>query len=885
MSRSDRGALLVMVAIPTLLFALPAMLGHPAITQDNLIQNYPLRVLTGSQIASGHLPLLNPLANSGTPLLGGMNAGSLFPLTLLFVFLPGILAWVLNLIAVYVASALGMFALLRWHGVGTRSALIPALVFSYSGAMIGQLVHLGVIQGFAMLPWATLVLLALARAVEQLPSGTTARHGARAVLGYVIGLATLWGLTSLTGEPRAIAEMQLLAIIVVPIVLLVRSSFQPSTWRRRVLYVVGVGVGISWGALIGLAQLLTGWSFINVSQRTGLTYQFFGAGSLPVRWTSLLMLPDIVGGNGVLHQPRFFVHYNLPEVTGYVGVLALVGAAGFVAQFTRRGWRGANRNYVVYIAIVVVGLFAAWGSFTPLGHLFQAIPLFASTRLQSRNIVLADFGLAVLLGWWLQHLSERDFLGAGLVGRRRWLTLSPALAVTALCVVMLFAGPWTVLHLGATKVTATWAHFELPTLLAHLFVASGAVALLTWGMTRRHLMRWLSGIIALDTLLFFTFCAIGFVAGDVTTQPSRAFAISELGHSGRFALVDPSGAHQNDFENLGSPNMNVFTRLPSVQGYGSLINALYGNVTLTHPRFQLNACKLADGVFRQLRLASIVVSTLELATPVSHGTTASLSCLPLQSAEKTQRYFGQMLDVRTISLVGFDGQIVAAGKVRARLFNAYGKPFGPTLTQPGTVRMSFSFRSFDRAAAGVEFHAATGALIGSTIVQPKGAHAQAYRLTTPFQQALSSLSWQVAHTTGSVTIFKATSLRRSAWLGGNISTSRITNITNASWGDSWISVDATHTTVLKRSMEWIPGWRATALNEKTGKTEHVRVVRSGLIQQVTVPKGSWTIHFHYHAPHIEVGLAGSLLGLVAWVAALSWLRGWVPRRRKEKVRA
>jgi hypothetical protein len=198
--------------------------------------------------------------------------------------------------------------------------------------------------------------------------------------------------------------------------------------------------------------------------------------------------------------------------------------------------------------------------------------------------------------------------------------------------------------------------------------------------------------------------------------------------------------------------------------------------------------------------------------------------------------------------------------------------------------MSFNFRSFDRAAAGVEFHAASGALIGSTIVHPKGAHAQAYRLTTPFQQALSSPSWQVAHTTGSVTIFKATSLRRSAWLGGNVSTSRITNITNASWGDSWISVDATHTTVLKRSMEWIPGWRATALNEKTGKTEHVRVVRSGLIQQVTVPKGSWTIHFHYHAPHIEVGLAGSLLGLAAWVAALSWFRGWVPRRRKEKVR-
>ena len=331
--------------------------------------------------------------------------------------------------------------------------------------------------------------------------------------------------------------------------------------------------------------------------------------------------------------------------------------------------------------------------------------------------------------------------------------------------------------------------------------------------------------------------------------------------------------------------MNVFTRLPSVQGYGSLINALYGDVTSTHPLYQLNACKLADGVFRQLRLASIAVSTLELATPVSRGTPASLSCLPLQSAEKTQRYFGQMLAVRTIDLVGFRGQSVATGAVRVRLLNAYGKPFGPTIIQPGDGRMSFNFRTFVRDAAGVEIHAASGALIGSTIVHPKGAHVQAYRLTTPFQQALSSPAWQIAKTTGSMTIFHATSLRRSAWLGGEVSTSRITDIRNASWGDSWISVKATHPTVLKRSMEWIPGWRATALNETTGKTERVRVVRSGLIQQVTVPTGSWTIHFHYHAPHIEEGLAGSLLGVVTGAAALAWLRGWVPRRRKDKVRA
>jgi len=154
---------MAMLAVPILLFVIPALFGHPAIDGDNLIQNFPLRVLSGQQIASGHLPLFNPLANSGTPLLGGLNAGALYPLTVIFAFLPPIAAWLINCIAVYVIAATGMFALLRWHGMRSLSSFAAAMAFAYSGAMIGQLVHLGVVQGFAFIPWAALILVSLSR--------------------------------------------------------------------------------------------------------------------------------------------------------------------------------------------------------------------------------------------------------------------------------------------------------------------------------------------------------------------------------------------------------------------------------------------------------------------------------------------------------------------------------------------------------------------------------------------------------------------------------------------------------------------------------------------------------------------------------------------------
>jgi len=145
--------------------------------------------------------------------------------------------------------------------------------------MIGQMVHLGVIQGYALLPWTLLAMLALANALRS-SSEDSWRRRLRAAGPSVLGLSALWGLADLTGEPRAIAEMQLLVLIVGPVVLLVRSTWQPINWRDRVAYVGGVALAC-FGAPRSAGSVAAGLVFIKQSQRTGLTYQWFG----PVRST------------------------------------------------------------------------------------------------------------------------------------------------------------------------------------------------------------------------------------------------------------------------------------------------------------------------------------------------------------------------------------------------------------------------------------------------------------------------------------------------------------------------------------------------------------------------------------------------------------------------
>ncbi|MDE3008517.1 MAG: hypothetical protein KGJ10_04745 [Acidobacteriota bacterium] len=866
-SRADQRALWLFVVIPSVLFVVPALFNHPAIDADNLIQNFPLRVLVGRQLDGGHLPLLNPYGNAGTPLLAGMNAGAAYPLTLLFAVLPGIMAWIINLIVVYVVSALGVFSLARWHGLSTRASVMAALSYTYLGSMVSQVVHLGVVQGFAFLPWEILLLLSLARRLRTaLPTDRGAKT--RALAPWVVSGTILWSLIFLTGEPRAIAEAELVALVALIAVFFFPSSYRLRTWPTRGVYALALGVSFAWGVALAGVQLLPAWSFIHFSQRSVITYSFFGAGSLPPRWTMLLGLPDVLGGNGALGTSGFFAPYSLPEVTGYAGILALCAGASFLAHCSRRGWRGAERDYVLYLVLAVVGLFAAWGNFTVVGHLFRAIPLFGSTRLQSRNTVLIDLGLALLLGWWIDQLERR-------VSRRARLgALAAPVTIGLLCVVALAWGPWLVRHMGVSASLSIDATNLKLALLVHLAIAGLVLGLLLVGARHRSLVTWLVVVLVLDLVTFALFDATGLIGGPTPTEPSYARATRVLATQGRFALVDPSGANTQLYRQLGEPNMNVFTGLASAQGYGALVSNFYDANTGTHPTNGLSGCHLAAGTFAQLRLESLVVASSLLLSSRPNG--VARSCATAPRVTRAARYFGEVLQLREIdvTLVGHARDQRAA---TLRLLNGNGVAVGPTYRlDAGETRTQLIAGT---RASGFVVTSPTRSQLSRASVVTSG-HAS-YFLNGAFDLALSSPTWRLRATLGDVQSFRAVAIRPRAWIAGPPGTSRVTAITTSPWGDAWITVRAARESVLERSEAYLPGWRATAVNDRNGAHVELNVARVGLIQRVTVPAGTWTIHFHYHAPYIEAGLLSSSLSGVALVASLVALR----RRRFDKVNA
>ncbi|HVX45420.1 MAG TPA: hypothetical protein VHC49_16125, partial [Mycobacteriales bacterium] len=127
---ADALALAVLLGLPILSYCLPAIFGGVVQPGDNYDQNYPLRILVGRMLQDGTWPLLDPYNWSGSPLLGGWNAGAAYPFTALFAILPNAAAWVLNQLIIYWTAGLGLYAYLRHKRLAPVAALLGAIAFT-----------------------------------------------------------------------------------------------------------------------------------------------------------------------------------------------------------------------------------------------------------------------------------------------------------------------------------------------------------------------------------------------------------------------------------------------------------------------------------------------------------------------------------------------------------------------------------------------------------------------------------------------------------------------------------------------------------------------------------------------------------------------------------
>ncbi len=897
--QGDVVAVVLLVTLPAVIFGVPALLGHAVLPGDDLTQNFPLRVLAGREIRDGHLPLFDPYIWSGAPLLAGWNAAAAYPLTWLFAVLPGTGAWTVNLIATWVVAGLGMFCFLRALRLASLASFLGALSFAFAGAMPAQVTHFGLVAG---LSWVPVQLLSILRLSQDRPAAPR--------LGWAAVLATSTGLVILAGEPRAIDDAGAIVGIY--------AAWQVARLGRRAApAAISVIAGLFLGCCLGAVQWLPGLAATSTSQRGNSSMALFSSGSLPVRWLLLTVVPDVLGGSGSLGQPSFFTSYNLTEVTSYVGILPLVAA---FALLGRLRLRPRLPEWIVWHIMALAGIVLALGGNTPVGDLLYRVPLFGDQRLQSRNVLVLDLALAVLLGYWADRHAgqEKELSRARAVhffhdpATRRMaletvLGVVPALAAVVIVVLGLTWGAGMLHWLGVGIGQSAGVIGRLkPWLIPYAVLGAAAVALVIFErrLGPRLRSRLIAGFVAVDVVIFTILCVVevghgisggsvspassasassrgsasshgsagsrGSAAAQTATVTASPRPVAALGYSGRFAIYDPDLLDTNELSDLNPPDDNAISSpaMPSMQGYSSTVDARYAAATGSHQatgdgQNTLAPSAVGDGTLDQLDTSVLLTPSEYLITKAGGGGPAAgppgTGRRDIAAAQRATWYLGTTLDVSEVQVPDADASQDAAA----------GTQLGLTLPDGSTrwfraraITSSTLVITLPQPVASIAVIAQAHG-VPCSLGSPSmfGAGRSVYVADGQLQAALVPPHWTFAGFDGSFAIFAnhlaQPPLRIEALPGRSTSGARIKGAGGAPAEPTEATVFSPDGARVVRSVAAIAGWSAT-WQPRYGPATTLTVQRDGLIQAVDVPAGLGVVTWVYQPPLFRAGLVLSL---------------------------
>lgn len=859
----------MLIGAPLVVFALPALAGYPLLTGDDVIQNYPLRVLAGEILRHGHLPVYDPFEWSGAALLGGINAGAAFPAMVLFVVLPPLAAWVATETLAYAAAAAGLFAFLRLGKLRPLPAALGGAAFGLAGFVSSQAVHIDVVEACASLAW---LLVGLDRVA----------HGSRrARPGWVAFTASAAACLGLAGSPEAAFYAAVGGFVYAAhLVLHARGR----RWTLAGTFILAGAIGV----LLAGVQILPGAQTVLTSQRADVGTSFLTAGSLDGGQLLTLLAPHLLGG-GPIGLRSYVGSYNLGEIDAYPGMLALVATAALATR-----WRapGAERWRVWYL-VGGLGLLVALGKATPLPHLLAHLPVIGSSRLPSRALVLYALASSALLGHWANGVLDpsprpppgpaagrrADMRAVGLAGAlpaAAVLTLVVVVATGGAAVARLLAGgpigPWTVGAVAPYLVIA-----------GAVACAAGCFSVLGHRLEASRRAALLVGIALADTLLFTADqSSLAPIYARAVSQPnalSRALA-SAVGPGGRFAVVDAARSGGIALDELGAPDLNGLSQLPSAQGYGSLVWGPYAAATGTHGQDVAAPAAIAGTVFDSLGVRALLVTraAFELPARAGHaGTSARAVALGLRPGSTVTRYFGTSEPVTSVTLRSPAGLRLSPAALR-RIAGALGlvddhgraERAVPHTSAIGGNGVEAAFPPASRADGLVISDPLAEAIPRLDVVVGVAGGRQ-FVPAGPLAFAAAPPHWRLEGAIGPYAVLhdtRAAARYSVAPTGTRAPRATVHEIASSPWDPTeTVAVHADRAFTLVRSVADVPGWSARVLRASGGSAVPVR--RDGLVQSVALPAGRYEVTFTYTAPGLRAGLVASAAGGAALLVLLA----------------
>lgn len=516
---------LVLATLPFVVFAPLAVTRQVFALHDVQAYFYPYHVLPAKLLAQGQLPLWNPYVFSGIPLLGDGQTAMFYPPNWLFFLLPGDAALNYVVLLQFSIAGVGMNLFARALGLSRLPALVSALAYMFCGFLTARIVHLSIMSGAALLPLIFFCADRLLQtgprssAIEQrTPQRPVPMRVSRPTRIWLVTTALVLAFQAVAGHPQ-IPVYTAVALVLYAGVRGLEQGTATGRWSALVRAPMRVAGAYLLGLGLAAIQLVPWFEVAKLSTRAaGASFEFvFGTSTTGAEWL-LVLFPYLLG---LPHSPPFGAApiaieqaVRVWEHSVYTGILpltmAVVGLAYYCALTARSlapaGFQQADaaveallrhRWYSLsfLVLLLVIGCLIAAGWHTAFGRVLYTLPVIGKLRAVERAMVLADFALAVLAGFGLQHVIERP-------RPQRWLLLP---AVLILGVPTFFV--WYA-HQPASAAAAPdldRLSLALPNTWISLILALASGLLLAWWSRRRPGVLTLAlavGLVVIDMALY-----------------------------------------------------------------------------------------------------------------------------------------------------------------------------------------------------------------------------------------------------------------------------------------------------------------------------------------------------------------------------------------------
>ena len=345
-----------------------------ALVADPVTQFVPWLTTVRAQWLSGHIPLWNPNALAGAPLLANDQSAVFSPFTLLALPFSPAHGYSLVMLFKLVVAGVGMGAFLRQLRVGFSAAIVAGIAYACSSFMVDWLGHPQSAVA-SIFPWAFACVELWLR---------TRRRTALA------GLAVAVALQFFAGH----AETTLHLGLMLAFYAVVRAVAQE---RARWEATIGLAVAAALGTVLAGVQLLP---FLAELRNSTLVSDRAASGAgfahLQVREAMSWIIPNAFGNPGIDGVGGPLPNYL--EATGFVGVAALLlGFLGAAAAWLKK------RSVAVALGVPVV--LAAGVVYGPLAPIAGRLPLLSSSS-SPRMLAIICLGMSALAGLGFQAVVD-----------------------------------------------------------------------------------------------------------------------------------------------------------------------------------------------------------------------------------------------------------------------------------------------------------------------------------------------------------------------------------------------------------------------------------------------------------------------------------------------